>query len=222
MWSLLLHNAGQAFSTTSEDLSTADVVVWPESALTLSQQQRLKRRSFKSSPVFLFGREVPKNANCNGMGEPRGVAAAVSRPGTGRLEDCTSLRCYQECRGLVFLYFPAPGVVWRVVCFYGLVTTGHSFGRNAIVENDKFLAELMGFASSRVSPPTLVVGDFNMPEEKSVTLQKMGEEGFVDLAELQSISQGIAPMPTCSSGGPGARPDRVYACLRARGAFMVL
>ncbi|CAE8734561.1 unnamed protein product, partial [Polarella glacialis] len=166
--------------------------------------------------------DVPKKANCNGMGEPRGVAAAVSRPGTGRLEDCASLRCYQECRGLVFLYFPAPGVVWRVVCFYGLVTPGHSFGRNAIVENDKFLAELMGFASSRVSLPTLVVGDFNMPIEKSVTLRKMGEEGFVDLAELQSISQCIAPMPTCSSGGPGARPDRVYACHRARGAFMEL
>ncbi|CAE8616140.1 unnamed protein product, partial [Polarella glacialis] len=222
VWSLLLRNAGQAFTTASADVATADVVVWPESAITLSQQQRMKRRRYEKSPIFLFGQEVPKKANCNGMGEPRGFAAAVSRPGTGRLEDCTSLRCYQECRGLVFLYFPAPGVVWRVVCFYELVTTGHSSGRNAIAQNDVFLAELMGFASSRVSLPTLVVGDFNMPREKSEALQRLCTEGYVDLAELQSHSQGVPPTPTCSSGGLGTRPDRVYACHRAREAFIEL
>ena len=103
--------------------------------------------------------------------------------------------------------------VVNVIVYYGI--SGAANSPEAMAENERLLALVLEDAALLAGTPTLLLGDFNVPPDRSAVLgAALGGGGWVDLHHAWATLQGETPAATCfaqPTKSAGTRIDLILA-----------
>ena len=107
----------------------------------------------------------------------------------------------------------------NVIVYYGI--SGAASSPEAMAENERLLALVLEDAALLAGTPTLLLGDFNVPPDRSAVLgAALGGGGWVDLHHAWATLQGETPAPTAQpTKSAGTRIDLILANAAAASAL---
>ncbi len=203
----------------------AEVTALQETKLTAPAQRAMTKSLHQAGLQAFFGRPVEpakkrarqRNPQSPWTGEYGGVGVLVdaSLPAMAPPNDTPLRRRLWDTRRWVHVAvgYGNGGQVMHIMSVYG--HTNAARDRDAMERNETLLADVLAAAAALGNVPVLVMGDLNVPPEKSAVLQAACATGaWYDLAE-EAAGAGGQPAPTCFASPDGTRIDLVFGNAQA-------
>ena len=175
----------------------ADVVGCQEVRLDEPGQRRQAEELKTAGLSIIFGKPLKRRTPTSRL--PAGGVAIAARPALNLRAvppNCPASQALWDttrfCHGVVCF----EGQVVHVISFYGFTNAArHPEQRRA---NESLLKQMFAFLACLGDVPIVILGDFNVPPDRSVTLSAiLGQGAFFDLATIHSAQHDSQPQNTC-------------------------